>query len=112
MKKREAALSPECMAVVGELSHKDWASKQWGSANMHRRFGYKQASGLYHKKGRYLGRRYWPVPPTELIQGSPEEPLEPYVVSLSTDDLDFRFGNSRTNPFALEGLELDGKYER
>lgn len=42
---------------MGRLSHGDITEKIFGSAQMHRRFGYKMSSGLWHKKDGYCGRK-------------------------------------------------------
>ncbi|VDN33533.1 unnamed protein product [Gongylonema pulchrum] len=60
------------MATVGKLSHADIKDKIFGSAQMHRRFGYKMASGLFHKKDGYLGRKVRRLPPPRILV--PEEP--------------------------------------
>lgn len=61
--KHEFVLSKECMATVGRLSHAEFHNKIFGSAQMHRRFGYKMASGLFQKKDGYLGRKIRRLPP-------------------------------------------------
>uniref|UniRef100_A0A1I7UZ36 glucuronosyltransferase n=1 Tax=Caenorhabditis tropicalis TaxID=1561998 RepID=A0A1I7UZ36_9PELO len=55
--KHEFSLHRTCMATVGRLSHADIDGKIFGSAQMHRRFGYKMSSGLFHKKDGYFGRK-------------------------------------------------------
>ncbi|VDK82228.1 unnamed protein product [Onchocerca ochengi] len=70
--KHEFVLSKECMATVGRLSHAEFHDKIFGSAQMHRRFGYKMASGLFHKKDGYLGRKIRRLPPPRTL--TPEEP--------------------------------------
>jgi len=58
--KHEYALRSECMATVGRL--KTRARTIYGSAQMHRRFGYKMSSGLWHKKDGYQGRKIRALP--------------------------------------------------
>uniref|UniRef100_A0A915EJ08 TIM21-like protein, mitochondrial n=1 Tax=Ditylenchus dipsaci TaxID=166011 RepID=A0A915EJ08_9BILA len=67
--KHEYSLRKECMATVGRLSRLtlDTMKLQWGSPQMHRRFGYKMSSGLYHKKDGYQGRKKDPLPPVRVI---------------------------------------------
>uniref|UniRef100_A0AC35UFX8 Ribosomal_L2_C domain-containing protein n=1 Tax=Rhabditophanes sp. KR3021 TaxID=114890 RepID=A0AC35UFX8_9BILA len=55
--KHEFALHKTCMATVGKLSNAEFHNLQYGSAQMHRRFGYKMSSGLFHKKDGYCGRK-------------------------------------------------------
>ncbi|VDK86379.1 unnamed protein product [Litomosoides sigmodontis] len=71
--KHEFVLSRECMATVGRLSHAEFHDKIFGSAQMHRRFGYKMASGLFQKKDGYLGRKIRRLPPPRTLK--PERPL-------------------------------------
>ncbi|VDP08940.1 unnamed protein product [Soboliphyme baturini] len=65
--KAELCIKPECMATVGRLSNLDYRKLEWGSIHMKRRFGIKQASGLWHRKDGYAGRKIKPVPPMRVI---------------------------------------------
>lgn len=42
---REYAIDRNCYATVGRVSNPDLHLLQYGSAQMHRRFGYKMSSG-------------------------------------------------------------------
>lgn len=64
--KHEFVLNKQCMATVGKLSHAEIKEKQFGSAQMHRRFGYKMSSGLWHKKDGYCGRKVRRPPPPRM----------------------------------------------
>ncbi|EFO20323.1 hypothetical protein LOAG_08167 [Loa loa] len=75
--KHEFLLSKECMATVGRLSHAEFHDKIFGSAQMHRRFGYKMASGLFQKKDGYLGRKIRRLPPPRTL--TPERPPQELV---------------------------------
>ena len=44
---------------------------------MHRRFGFKMASGLWHRKDGYQGRKIRPLPPVRCFD-KPEQPLPPF----------------------------------
>ncbi|KAF8371206.1 mrpl-2, partial [Pristionchus pacificus] len=74
--KHEFSLHRECMATVGRLSHADIEGKIFGSAQMHRRFGYKMSSGLFHKKDGYFGRKVRALPPVRVLD-TPPEPAPP-----------------------------------
>uniref|UniRef100_A0A0N4ZKV4 Ribosomal_L2_C domain-containing protein n=1 Tax=Parastrongyloides trichosuri TaxID=131310 RepID=A0A0N4ZKV4_PARTI len=84
--KHEFALHKECMATVGKLSNNEFHSLQYGSAQMHRRFGYKMASGLFHKKDGYCGRKVRALPPVKTLEKPTEEPPKNYRFSLSKKD--------------------------
>uniref|UniRef100_A0A915PJN9 Ribosomal protein L2 C-terminal domain-containing protein n=1 Tax=Setaria digitata TaxID=48799 RepID=A0A915PJN9_9BILA len=58
--------------AIGRLSNAEFHNKIFGSAQMHRRFGYKMSSGLFHKKDGYLGRKVRRLPPPRTLK--PEEP--------------------------------------
>ncbi|VDM95874.1 unnamed protein product [Thelazia callipaeda] len=75
--KHEFLLSKECMATVGRLSNAEFHTKIFGSAQMHRRFGYKMSSGLFQKKDGYLGRKIRRLPPPRKVmpKEAPEELL-------------------------------------
>ncbi|GMR46824.1 hypothetical protein PMAYCL1PPCAC_17019, partial [Pristionchus mayeri] len=65
--KHEFSLHRTCMATVGRLSHADIEGKIFGSAQMHRRWGYKMSSGLFHKKDGYFGRKVRALPPVRVL---------------------------------------------
>jgi len=94
--KHEYALHRECMATVGQLSHPEYhTSKIFGSAQMHRRFGYKMNSGLWHKKDGYLGRKIRPLPAVRTFE-KPETAKPPFFgFSLSKDDCSGLQGHAR-----------------
>uniref|UniRef100_A0A1I7Z9J7 Ribosomal_L18e/L15P domain-containing protein n=1 Tax=Steinernema glaseri TaxID=37863 RepID=A0A1I7Z9J7_9BILA len=71
------------MATVGRLSHADLDNKIYGSAQMHRRFGYKMASGLFHKKDGYFGRKVRALPPVRTLVAPDPEPPRKKVYSLT-----------------------------
>ncbi|KAI1715522.1 ribosomal proteins l2, RNA binding domain-containing protein [Ditylenchus destructor] len=48
--KAEFTIKNICMATVGVIGPINWNQLQFGSANMHRRFGFRPASGYRHKK--------------------------------------------------------------
>ncbi|KAI6182032.1 Ribosomal-L2-C domain-containing protein [Aphelenchoides fujianensis] len=96
--KHEFSLHRTCMATVGRLSHADFHKKQFGSAQMHRRFGYKQASGLWHKKDGYVGRKVRPLPPVRVLDVPPEEPPAKYKFTITKQQCSGLFGNAAVNP--------------
>lgn len=95
--KHEFSLHRTCMATVGRLSHAEFDNKIYGSAQMHRRFGYKMASGLFHKKDGYFGRKIRPLPPVRVLSTSPQAPPPNCQFSLTKDQLSGLFGNARVH---------------
>ncbi len=88
-------LKPECMCVVGRVSNTGWKDLTWGSAEMHRRFGYRPKSGLFQKKGGYDGRKGRPVdPPMVPSERVIPLPREPYRVTLTNEQLHAGFGTA------------------
>ncbi|KHJ76728.1 hypothetical protein OESDEN_23652, partial [Oesophagostomum dentatum] len=85
--KHEFSLHRTCMATVGRLSHGDIENKIFGSAQMHRRFGYKMASGLFHKKDGYFGRKIRPLPPVRVLDEPTKEPPPKQQFTLTKDQL-------------------------
>uniref|UniRef100_A0A7I4KIT1 Ribosomal Proteins L2, RNA binding domain containing protein n=2 Tax=Brugia TaxID=6278 RepID=A0A7I4KIT1_BRUMA len=80
--KHEFVLSKECMATVGRLSHAEFHDKIFGSAQMHRRFGYKMASGLFQKKDGYLGRKVRRLPPPRtLVPEKPPQEMQSFTLT-------------------------------
>ncbi|VDD86466.1 unnamed protein product [Enterobius vermicularis] len=101
--KHEFSLHKECMATVGRLSHADFKDKIFGSAQMHRRFGYKMSSGLFHKKTGYYGRKIKPLPPVRKLDVR-EEPSPPfYKVTLTKQQLSGLEGTARFNELVIAG---------
>lgn len=92
--KHEWMLHKECMATVGKLSHADWQDKIFGSANMHRRFGYKMSSGLWHKKDGYCGRKVRPLPPVRQLTTPPPPPPAKQSFTLHKREQSALFGNA------------------
>uniref|UniRef100_A0A0N5A7Z4 Ribosomal_L2_C domain-containing protein n=1 Tax=Syphacia muris TaxID=451379 RepID=A0A0N5A7Z4_9BILA len=101
--KHEFALHKECMATVGRLSHADIKDKIFGSAQMHRRFGYKMSSGLFHKKTGYFGRKVKPLPPPRKLDELPEEQPPFYHVTLTKRQLSGLEGNARVHELVVAG---------
>ena len=101
--KHEFALRKECMATVGRLSHGDIKDKQFGSAQMHRRFGYKMSSGLFHKKTGYYGRKVKPLPPVTKIDKEEEPPPPFYKMTLTKRQLSGLEGNARVHDLVVAG---------
>jgi large subunit ribosomal protein L2 len=85
------------MATVGRLSHPDFYAKQFGSAQMHRRFGYKMSSGLYHKKDGYCGRKIKPLPPVRVLDKPAEEPTRLHKFSLTPAQTSGLFGTAKVH---------------
>ncbi|VDM57402.1 unnamed protein product [Angiostrongylus costaricensis] len=94
--KHEFSLHRTCMATVGRLSHADFDKKIYGSAQMHRRFGYKMASGLFHKKDGYFGRKIRPLPPVRVLI-TPQEHPPNCKFSLTKDQLSGLFGHAKVH---------------
>uniref|UniRef100_A0A0K0G3S3 39S ribosomal protein L2, mitochondrial (inferred by orthology to a human protein) n=1 Tax=Strongyloides venezuelensis TaxID=75913 RepID=A0A0K0G3S3_STRVS len=84
--KHEFAFHKECMATVGKLSNSEFYNLQFGSAQMHRRFGYKMSSGFFHKKDGYFGRKVRGQPPVTTLDKPEGAPPETYKFSLSKKD--------------------------
>ncbi|MFH4973326.1 hypothetical protein AB6A40_000035 [Gnathostoma spinigerum] len=101
--KHEFSLHQTCMATVGRLSHGDITEKQFGSANMHRRFGYKQSSGLWHKKDGYLGRKIRPLPPVRKIIEVDTTPPTKYSFTLTKAEQSGLHGNARVHNLLQAG---------
>uniref|UniRef100_A0A1I7S3I2 Ribosomal_L2_C domain-containing protein n=1 Tax=Bursaphelenchus xylophilus TaxID=6326 RepID=A0A1I7S3I2_BURXY len=96
--KHEFSLHKTCMATVGRLSHGDWQDKMFGSANMHRRFGYKMSSGLWHKKDGYCGRKVRPLPPVRLLDEPPPAALPKQKFSMTKREQSALFGTAAVHP--------------
>ncbi|VDL75917.1 unnamed protein product [Nippostrongylus brasiliensis] len=101
--KHEFSVHRTCMARVGRLSHGDFENKIYGSAQMHRRFGYKMASGLFHKKDGYFGRKIRPLPPLRVLEAPPREPASNVQFSLSKDHLSGLFGHAKVHNLLPSG---------
>ncbi|KAK6751839.1 hypothetical protein RB195_003332 [Necator americanus] len=101
--KHEFSLHRTCMATVGRLSHTDFDNKIYGSAQMHRRFGYKMASGLFHKKDGYFGRKIRPLPPVRVLDKPPRELSPNYQFSLTKDQLSGLFGHAKVHNLLPSG---------
>lgn len=86
------------MATVGHLSHPEFWSRQFGSANMHRRFGYKPSSGLWHKKTGYDGRKIRPLPPVRVLDKPKEEPPRHKQFTLTKEQCCAAYGTAATHP--------------
>ncbi|CAL4164938.1 unnamed protein product, partial [Meganyctiphanes norvegica] len=65
--KREVALDPECMAVIGRLSNIDHGKQHVGSAQRRRWLGRRPASGLWQRKDGYCGRKIRALPPVKTL---------------------------------------------
>uniref|UniRef100_A0AC34PWH9 Ribosomal protein L2 C-terminal domain-containing protein n=1 Tax=Panagrolaimus sp. JU765 TaxID=591449 RepID=A0AC34PWH9_9BILA len=100
--KHEFSLHQTCMATVGRLSHAEFHDKIFGSANMHRRFGYKMSSGLYHKKDGYCGRKIRPLPPVRVLEKPDEAPPPNQKFSLSKRQSSALFGTAATHPLVTQ----------
>ncbi|TKR61988.1 hypothetical protein L596_026011 [Steinernema carpocapsae] len=81
--KHEFSLHKTCMATIGRLSHADIENKIFGSAQMHRRWGYKMASGLFQKKDGYFGRKVRALPPVRTLAEPEPKPPRKKVYSLT-----------------------------
>lgn len=100
--KHEFILPKQCMATVGRLSNAGFNDAIFGSAQMHRRFGYKMASGLFHKKDGYLGRKVRRLPPPKMLV--PKEPeREPLLFSLTKEQQSGLTGIHRTSHMVHAG---------
>uniref|UniRef100_A0A183C1A5 DNA topoisomerase (ATP-hydrolyzing) n=1 Tax=Globodera pallida TaxID=36090 RepID=A0A183C1A5_GLOPA len=101
--KHEYALRKECMAVVGKLSCDDWAKKQWGSPQMHRRFGYRMASGpsIRAKQG-YQGRKIRRLPPVRTFDQPTPPPLPLQKFTLTKRQLSHNYGNAAVPKLVAE----------
>ncbi|EYC43754.1 hypothetical protein Y032_0481g2248 [Ancylostoma ceylanicum] len=91
------------MATVGRLSHADIENKIYGSAQMHRRFGYKMASGLFHKKDGYFGRKIRPLPPVRVLDKPTPDPPPKCQYSLTKDQLSGLFGHAKVHNLLPSG---------
>ena len=90
------------MATVGRLSHAEFHDKIFGSAQMHRRFGYKMSSGLWHKKDGYCGRKIRPLPPVRVLD-KPEEAEPPFQqFTLSNRQVSGKHGTAATHPLVTQ----------
>jgi large subunit ribosomal protein L2 len=87
-----------CMATVGRLSHADFYEKNYGSAQMHRRFGYKMSSGVYHKKDGYCGRKVRPLPPVRVLDKPAEELPRHHKFTMTKKQTSGLFGNAAVDP--------------
>ncbi|RCN38159.1 hypothetical protein ANCCAN_15929 [Ancylostoma caninum] len=101
--KHEFSLHRTCMATVGRLSHADIENKIYGSAQMHRRFGYKMASGLFHKKDGYFGRKIRPLPPVRVLDKPTSDPPPKCQYSLTKDQLSGLFGHAKVHNLLPSG---------
>ncbi|XGW27123.1 hypothetical protein V3C99_007602 [Haemonchus contortus] len=101
--KHEFSFHRTCMARVGRLSHADIEGKIFGSAQMHRRFGYKMASGLFHKKDGYFGRKIRPLPPVRVLDEPPLPPPPNQQFTLTKDQLSGLFGNAKVHNLLPSG---------
>ncbi|CAD6198467.1 unnamed protein product [Caenorhabditis auriculariae] len=101
--KHEFSMHRECMATVGRLSHADISSKIFGSAQMHRRFGYKMSSGLFHKKDGYFGRKVRALPPVRVLDAPPTEPPPKQRFTLTKDDLSGLHGHAKVHNLLPSG---------
>lgn len=95
--KHEFSFHKNCMATIGKLSHADLKEKFYGSANMHRRFGYKMSSGLWHKKDGYQGRKIRPLPPVRLLNSPASDSPPKQKFTLKKRQLSSFFGTSATD---------------
>ncbi|WKY02015.1 hypothetical protein Q1695_015768 [Nippostrongylus brasiliensis] len=86
-------------------THNRNTGNNYGFAQMHRRFGYKMASGLFHKKDGYFGRKVCSgdklkernclhyfgslrlLPPMSLLEAPPQEPASNVQFSFNKDQL-------------------------
>uniref|UniRef100_A0A914PJH4 Ribosomal protein L2 C-terminal domain-containing protein n=1 Tax=Panagrolaimus davidi TaxID=227884 RepID=A0A914PJH4_9BILA len=100
--KHEFSMHQTCMATVGKLSHGDFDNKIFGSANMHRRFGYKMASGLWHKKDGYCGRKIRPLHPVRVLEKAPEEEPPFHEFTLTKRDISGKYGPAATHPLVTQ----------
>lgn len=100
--KHEFSLHQTCMATVGRLSHAEFHDKIFGSANMHRRFGYKMSSGLYHKKDGYCGRKIRPLPPVRTLEEPEAEAPEKQQFTFTKRQLTSNFGNAARHPLVTQ----------
>ncbi|CAD5219590.1 unnamed protein product [Bursaphelenchus okinawaensis] len=96
--KHEFSFHKTCMATVGRLSHAEWQNKIFGSVNMHRRFGYKMASGLWHKKDGYCGRKVRPLPPVRMLDEPEKAPPPKQSFTLTKRQQSALFGNAAVHP--------------
>uniref|UniRef100_A0A9J2P686 Ribosomal protein L2 C-terminal domain-containing protein n=1 Tax=Ascaris lumbricoides TaxID=6252 RepID=A0A9J2P686_ASCLU len=101
--KHEFSLHKTCMATVGRLSHADIADKIYGSAQMHRRFGYKMSSGLFHKKDGYCGRKIRKLPPVRTLVEPEKEPPPTYSMTLTKEQLSGLTGTAKVHPLLAAG---------
>uniref|UniRef100_A0A914VLW8 Ribosomal protein L2 C-terminal domain-containing protein n=1 Tax=Plectus sambesii TaxID=2011161 RepID=A0A914VLW8_9BILA len=101
--KHEFALHKECMATVGKLSHGDLKDKIFGSPNMHRRFGYRPSSGLFHKKDGYFGRKIRRLPPVRTLDQPDLPPCDKLALTLTKTDLTGLFGTANVHNLLASG---------
>lgn len=92
--KHEFSMHKTCMATVGRLSHPEFWSYHFGSAQMHRRFGYHPSSGLFQKKDGYCGRKIRPLPPVRVLDKEPEPPRPRQLFTFTKKQLTGQYGNS------------------
>ncbi|KAH7729564.1 Protein MRPL-2 [Aphelenchoides avenae] len=93
--KHEFSMHKTCMCTVGRVSNAEYLELEYGSAQMHRRFGYKMSSGLWHKKDGYQGRKIYPQPPVRVLDTPPEAPPEKIKFTLTSEQLSGHQGNNR-----------------
>lgn len=92
-----------CMCTVGRVSNVEYLDLQYGSAQMHRRFGYKMASGLWHKKDGYQGRKIRPLPPVRVLDTPPEAPPEKVKFTLTKRQLSGLQGTGQVPQLVTHG---------
>jgi len=85
--KREIALEPTCVAVVGRVSNAIHSSIPIGSPNNLRHLGYRPRSGLWHRKTGKHGRKIKPTPP--LRDFSIRRPVKLPAYKLTMDNFPF-----------------------
>lgn len=100
--KHEFSFHQTCMATVGKLSHGDWQDKIFGSINMHRRFGYKMSSGLWHKKDGYCGRKVRPLPSVRVLTEPPPPPAPKQSFTMNKKQQSALFGNAAVDTLVAD----------
>ncbi|CAI4227871.1 unnamed protein product [Auanema sp. JU1783] len=101
--KHEFSLHRTCMGTVGRLSHSEIEGKIFGSAQMHRRFGYKMSSGLFHKKDGYFGRKVRALPPVRVLDTPAAEAPSSYKFSMTKDEVSGLHGHARVHNLLSSG---------
>uniref|UniRef100_A0A915JWZ9 Ribosomal protein L2 C-terminal domain-containing protein n=1 Tax=Romanomermis culicivorax TaxID=13658 RepID=A0A915JWZ9_ROMCU len=94
---REILVDKHCYAAVGRVSNPEYGEMHWGSMNMKRRFGIKQASGLWHRKDGYCGRKIKPMLPPLIPERRPPPP-DRYRFTLQVKDYATGYGTNEYNP--------------